>query len=431
MATNESTKDFLQRRLAQLLGAEPDEELDTPTTAPSEQPSGGGSMLLPAIGLGASALKRAAASGLTTGGVLSSIGKGAKFLARKAGPLAYAALQTPQDIRQIIEAGGALKGMLDSKSAAKKSEQELAQMQMEQSTMSPELRAKESEARKAAFADRVSAGLYRQGTAGTEKAGPAVAQMGEEYAAAAEGVSAPPTVNQKPATQGIRVETPYGPITASTPEQAARIQAPYAEQTSAGRYLDRIETLRKNRAAAITQNPELGKKYRSIIDQPSVVSPEYTGKRNPDELSDWFKERQASFVPLTTRLGLMTGIAAKGMDRAIRQQDAEARQRAINEGLRGVAVPGMTSSQDRQAIISANIEAANRAAQQARKGAKDYSDINSTLAPASDDGVGKVNLPAPSGQGSYTNLLDDFKKIVDTLKEEEKVKKTTTQFSAQ
>jgi len=388
MATNESTKDFLQRRLAQLLGAEPDEELDTPTTAPAEQPSGGGSMLLPAIGLGASALKRAAASGVTTGGVLSAIGKGAKFLAGKAGPLAYAALQTPQDIRQIIEAGGALKGMLDAKSAAKKSEQELAQIQMEQSTMSPELRQKESEARKAAFADRVSAGLYRQGTAGTEKAGPAVTQMGEEYAAAVEGVSAPAPVDQKPATQGIRVETPYGSITASTPEQAARIQAPYAEQTSAGRYLDRIEKLRKNRAGVMAEDRkkfaegEAGDEafaakwnspmYRSIIDQPSVVSPEYTGKRNPDELSDWFKAKQASFVPMTATLEPMTGIAAKGMDRAIRQQDAAARQAARDRGFTGVAVPGMTSSQGRQAIIGANVAAADRAAQQAQEGAEQF-----------------------------------------------------------
>lgn len=391
MATNESTKDFLQRRLAQLLGAEPDEELDTPTTAPAEQPSGGGSMLLPAIGLGASALKRASASGVTAGGVLSSIGKGAKFLARRAGPLAYAALQTPQDIRQIIEAGGALKGMLDSKSAAKKSEQELAQMQMEQSTMSPELRAKESEARKAAFADRVSAGLYRQGTAGTEKAGPAVAQMGEEYAAAAEGVSLPAPVTQKPATQGIRVETPYGPITASTPEQAARIQAPYAEQTSAGRYLDRIETLRRNRAAAITQNPELEKKYRSIIDQPSVVAPEYAGKRNPAELSDWFKAKQASFVPMTATLEPMTGIAERGMDRAIRQQDAAARQAARDRGFTGAAVPGMTSSQGRRAMIGANVAAASRATGQAQQEAEQF----------------RAN----------SQLLEDFKKIAEKADE--------------
>jgi len=398
MATNESTKDFLQRRLAQLLGAEPDEELDTPTTAPAEQPSGGGSMLLPAIGLGASALKRASASGVTAGGVLSSIGKGAKFLARRAGPLAYAALQTPQDIRQIIEAGGALKGMLDSKSAAKKSEQELAQMQMEQSTMSPELRAKESEARKAAFADRVSAGLYRQGTAGTEKAGPAEAQMGAEYAAEVEGINAPARKGPKSAAEGIRVDTPYGPITASTPEQAARIQAPYAEQTSAGRYLDRIETLRKNRAAAITQNPELEKKYRSIIDQPSVVSPEYTGKRNPDELSDWFKAKQASFVPMTATLEPMTGIAAKGMDRAIRQQDAAARQAAIDRGLRGAAVPGMTSSQGRQAIIGANIAAANRSAQQAQEGAEQFR-ANSKLLEDFNKIVERAN--------EKTNLVDD------------------------
>lgn len=424
MATNESTKDFLQRRLAQLLGAEPDEELDTPTTAPAEQPSGGGSMLLPAIGLGASALKRAAASGLTTGGVLSSIGKGAKFLAGKAGPLAYATLQTPQDIRQIIGAGGALKGMLDAKSAAKKSEQELAQMQMKQTAMSPELRQKESEARKAAFADRVSAGLYRQGTAGTEKAGPAEAQMGEEYAAAVEGVSAPTPVDQKPATQGIRVETPYGPITASTPEQAARVQAPYAEQTAASRYLDRIETLRKNRAAAITQNPELEKKYRNTIDQPSVVSTEYTGKRNPDELSDWFKAKQASFVPMTATLDPRTGIAERGMDRAIRQQDAAARQLAIARGLRGAAVPGITSSQERQAFIGANVAAADRAAQQAQKGAEQFRDINSILATASGDATGKVSLPAPPTtsifQGNAPTLLDGFNEY---MSEDEKQKK--------
>lgn len=221
-----------------------------------------------------------------------------------------------------------------------------------------------------------------------------------------------------------------------------------AEASRANTYLNRIETLRKNRADEMTKDRKKfaeGKKgdkafaakwnspmYRSIIDQPSVVSPEYTGKRNPKELSDWFKAKQASFVPMTATLDPMTGIAERGMDRAIRQQDAEARQLAIDRGRRGVAVPGITSSQGRQAIIGANIAAADRAAQQAQEGVEQLRGINSTLATASDDDEGKANLPAPPQQGSSTNLLDDFNKIVDRLKEEEeeKVKKKTTQFSA-
>ena len=109
------------------------------------------------------------------------------------------------------------------------------------------------------------------------------------------------------------MRTPYGTIEA-TPEQAERLQTPYIEQTPESRYLDRVQTLRDNRAARMADDRknfaegEEGDKafaakwnspqYRSIIDQTSVVAPEYTGKRNPDELSDWFKQRQAEFTPM-------------------------------------------------------------------------------------------------------------------------------------
>lgn len=218
----------------------------------------------------------------------------------------------------------------------------------------------------------------------------------DEAVQAAKAAKSTKTAEQGPTfpTQGVEVQTPYGTVLARSPEQVARTQSiPYAND-----YLDRIETLRKNRAAAITQNPELEKKYRSIIDQPSVVSPEYTGKRNPDELSDWFKAKQASFVPMTATLEPMTGIAAKGMDRAIRQQDAAARQAAIDRGLRGAAVPGMTSSQGRQAIIGANIAAANRSAQQAQEGAEQFR-ANSKLLEDFNKIVERAN--------EKTNLVDD------------------------
>jgi hypothetical protein len=121
-------------------------------------------------------------------------------------------------------------------------------------------------------------------------------------------------------------------------ERAARIaelegkRDRIAEENRASKYLDNIEKLRGNRKGVMDADrknfPDTkeGQKafeekwnspqYRSIIDQPSLVTPEYTGKRSTEN-ADWFQSRLNAFEPMMPTTATPEAVRdARQMERA-------------------------------------------------------------------------------------------------------------------
>ena len=117
-----------------------------------------------------------------------------------------------------------------------------------------------------------------------------------------------------------QVKEAYAPITrAEIDARAARIaelegkRDRIAQENRDERYLTNIEKLRGNRKAVMEadrknfEDSEAGQRafeakwnspqYRSIIDQPSVVLPEYSG-RSTAKVPDWFQSRLDAFEPM-------------------------------------------------------------------------------------------------------------------------------------
>jgi hypothetical protein len=134
------------------------------------------------------------------------------------------------------------------------------------------------------------------------------AQMGSEYeaevqgppAAQATGIPSEPTAMEDTSSVGEEAGVDYmgNPSAANpVPAPAATTPVPTYPNTAANRYLDRIEKLRANRAAAIKANPKLAS-IPSVIDNTSVVAPE-----RPVQTSPWFQAKLDSFKPMTATLG--------------------------------------------------------------------------------------------------------------------------------
>jgi hypothetical protein len=133
------------------------------------------------------------------------------------------------------------------------------------------------------------------------------------------------------------------------PAPAATTPVPTYPNTAANRYLDRIEKLNANRAAAIRANPKLAS-IPSIIDNASVVAPE-----RPVKVSPWFQAKLDSFKPMTATLGDGTsaGDAESNLADEMRRQSIANRRAFIAQTGSSRGAPNILTRPQSKALAAA------------------------------------------------------------------------------
>lgn len=171
-------------------------------------------------------------------------------------------------------------------------------------------------------------------------------------AAQATGIPSEPTAMEDTSSVGEEAGVDYTgnpPAATPVPAPAATTPVPTYPNTAANKYLDRIEKLNANRAAAIRANPKLAS-IPSIIDNASVVAPE-----RPVKVSPWFQAKLDSFKPMTATLGDGTsaGDAESNLADEMRRQSIANRRAFIAQTGSSRGVPNILTRPQSKAIAAA------------------------------------------------------------------------------